>query len=411
LYNGLGEVLLSARDRATDEPSKRSAIDAALIEFEHGWEKAVAYLRLRDAVSARDWVASYAGFIAGLYEQIRNVEQARLFYGHQLIARRELVPDESKPLTIDVETTKRDLASALMDLGFLEQTQGDKSKAIEPYRECVTIMEAQVGKSSAPANQQSLGICYAGLADSIGDDDKRAEAIANYQKALAIQEKLAAAEPGDANRQSTLAYVYEGLANALLADGRRAEAIAAYETALAVREKLAAAQADNADRQVDVARAHIRLAGALLADGKPAAEAHTHYQKASAILEQIVAQTEQAEVAANGKPRVETATRLGQLAWYALFTREFDKALGSANRALGIAPEKTWIQVNRAHALMLLRRVDEARSLYLQYRGAKNVEGAKSWEDAILKDFAELRKAGLSDPLMAEIEKTFGAGG
>jgi hypothetical protein len=62
--------------------------------------------------------------------------------------------------------------------------------------------------------------------------------------------------------------------------------------------------------------------------------------------------------------------------------------------------------VNRAHALMFLNRVDEARVLYLKYRGQK-VEGDKSWEAAILEDFAELQKAGLTHPLMQEIEKVF----
>ena len=416
LYNSLGGILLSARDRATDEPSKRSAIDAALIEFEHGWEKAVAYLRQQDSVSTRDWVASYAGYIAGLYQQIRNVEQARLFYRHQLIQRRELVPDESKPLTSDVERAKRDLASALMDLGFLERTQGDKSKAIESHRECVTSMEALVGKSSAPANQQLLGFCYAGLADSLRDDGKRAEAIANYQKALAIQENLAAAEPGDADRQSALAYVYEKFARVLWTDGKYAEAVSNYQSALTLRENLATAQPDDADQQIYVAVAHRKFAGALLADGKPA-EGHTHYQKALAIMGQVVAQTEQAEVAANGKPGVATAERLHYLAWEALFSREFGKALGAEDRALGIALENrehaltVRIQTNRAHALMFLRHVDEAQSLYLQYRGTKNVVGAKSCETVILEDFAELREAGLSDPLMAEIERRFAAGG
>jgi hypothetical protein len=56
---------------------------------------------------------------------------------------------------------------------------------------------------------------------------------------------------------------------------------------------------------------------------------------------------------------------------------------------------------------MFLNRTDEARALYLKYRGAKNVEGDKSWETVILEDFAELRKAGLSHPLMDEIESKF----
>ena len=60
---------------------------------------------------------------------------------------------------------------------------------------------------------------------------------------------------------------------------------------------------------------------------------------------------------------------------------------------------------------MLLGRVDEARALYLQYRGTKNVLDQKSWETIVLEDFGELRKAGLINPLMDEIEKQFAAAG
>jgi hypothetical protein len=48
-----------------------------------------------------------------------------------------------------------------------------------------------------------------------------------------------------------------------------------------------------------------------------------------------------------------------------------------------------------------------ARALYLKYRGQQNVLSDKSWEAVILKDFAEFRKAGLTNPLMDEIEKQF----
>jgi hypothetical protein len=56
---------------------------------------------------------------------------------------------------------------------------------------------------------------------------------------------------------------------------------------------------------------------------------------------------------------------------------------------------------------MFLDRVDEARALYLKYRGQQKVVGDKSWETVILGDFAEFRKAGLTHPLMDEIEKQF----
>ena len=84
--------------------------------------------------------------------------------------------------------------------------------------------------------------------------------------------------------------------------------------------------------------------------------------------------------------------------------------MGSADVVRGIG-SKIWLYTNRAHALMFLDRVDEARSLYLQYRAEKDVQGKKPWETVILGDFAELRKAGLTHPLMDEIEAKFAAGG
>jgi hypothetical protein len=60
---------------------------------------------------------------------------------------------------------------------------------------------------------------------------------------------------------------------------------------------------------------------------------------------------------------------------------------------------------------MFLGRVDEARALYLRYRGEQNVGDGKPWETVILEDFAELQKAGLTHPLMDAIKERFAAGG
>jgi hypothetical protein len=60
---------------------------------------------------------------------------------------------------------------------------------------------------------------------------------------------------------------------------------------------------------------------------------------------------------------------------------------------------------------MFLDRMDEARAIYLRYRGEKNVMSGKSWEDIVIEDFNELRMIGLARPLMQEIEERFATGG
>jgi hypothetical protein len=81
------------------------------------------------------------------------------------------------------------------------------------------------------------------------------------------------------------------------------------------------------------------------------------------------------------------------------------------DQVVPLAPEQLWLRGIRAHALMFLGRVEEARAIYLGHRGAKNVWGEKSWETVVTRDFAELRMAKLTHPLMDEIEKRFAAPG
>jgi predicted Zn-dependent protease len=87
----------------------------------------------------------------------------------------------------------------------------------------------------------------------------------------------------------------------------------------------------------------------------------------------------------------------------------FAIALECADQAISLTPAQIWLYSNRAHALMYLGRGDEARAIYLRYRGEQRVSADKSrsWEAMILKDLAELRQAKLTHPLMDEIEALF----
>jgi tetratricopeptide (TPR) repeat protein len=106
-----------------------------------------------------------------------------------------------------------------------------------------------------------------------------------------------------------------------------------------------------------------------------------------------------------------SADRLGELSYKFVLARDFETALAAVDEAIAVAPGTIWLHGNRAHALMLLGRTDEARALYLQYRGLKDVEGDKSWTEVITADFTELRQAGLVNPLMNEIETALRGGG
>ena len=146
----------------------------------------------------------------------------------------------------------------------------------------------------------------------------------------------------------------------------------------------------------------------LEAQGKPD-EALKSYADSLAIAERLaVSDRSNAELQNDVKY---SAEKIGDLGHRFLLTRNFEKALEACELVISVAPDKIWLRANRAHALMFLGRADEARTVYLRYRAEKNVEGEKPWQTVILQDFSELRKAGLSHPLMDEIQERFARGG
>jgi TPR repeat protein len=133
------------------------------------------------------------------------------------------------------------------------------------------------------------------------------------------------------------------------------------------------------------------------------------YSEALQLQEALTVKVEEAETKREGKAGEETAEALLSVAWYALFAREFTKALTISDRAHALFPDHLTIETNRAHALMFLGRREDSKALYLVYKG-KPISGADGplWEYVIAEDFADLRKSGLTHPMMAEIEKELG---
>jgi hypothetical protein len=145
------------------------------------------------------------------------------------------------------------------------------------------------------------------------------------------------------------------------------------------------------------------------------------FAEALSIDELIAGSIEKTETEREGKPGEATARELGNLAWRALFARDFAKALTAADRALSLYPGLLWVETDRGHALLFLGRIEEAKTLYLAHKGEKVPMGEKFpvgekvpdnadklWEQVIAEDFAEFRKVGLTNPVMADIETALG---
>src|SRR5215475_852466 len=95
------------------------------------------------------------------------------------------------------------------------------------------------------------------------------------------------------------------------------------------------------------------------------------YTDALAIAREALTLAEQADTISSGKPGPRTADALGTLAWHALFARMFDESLASSKRALVLEPDLVWLETNRAHALLFLGRIEEARAIYIAHKGKR----------------------------------------
>lgn len=264
------------------------------------------------------------------------------------------------------------------------------------------LAEAKAGDADLAEN-----VAYALrlLGDVLKANGSESDARAAYGESLAIRKKLADAEPRNGARLNAAAYVDERLAALLLKEGKAPDAAALYKDAVELERRAVAVEPDDVSRQDDLSYADEHLATALMALGR-AGETVAYYREALTAREKVAAQAERDEIAAHGKAGAQTADKLGSVAWDALFAHDFDKALAVSNRAVNLAPNLIWIKTNYAHALMLLDRTDAARAMYLEYRGKQTFKGV-SWEASVLDDFSQLRLAGLSTPLMDEIERLF----
>jgi TPR repeat protein len=133
------------------------------------------------------------------------------------------------------------------------------------------------------------------------------------------------------------------------------------------------------------------------------------YDDALGLEEALAAKHEATETKSDGKPGEQTKVALNEVILWAVFAKDFTKALTVADRAHAFFPDNLSIQTNRANALMFSGHFEEAKALYLAHKGEPVPEkNNRLWEQIIADDFAAFRKAGLTHPMMADVEKELG---
>jgi tetratricopeptide (TPR) repeat protein len=390
-YEKLGDALLAAGRR-----------EEALAAYHQ--DLAVAEKLAASDPNNAEWQRS----VAATYQRIGNVlvatgrrEEALSYYRKTFAIADRLAA--SNPGDADWQ---RDLSVGHLNIGDVLLATGRRDEALAAYQKSLAIFQKLAASDPSDADwQRNLFIGHDRVGDALLAAGRREEALASYQKSLAVVQKLAASDRGNAGWQLDLSTSYKKIAGVLAAGGRREEALGSHQKSLAITERLAASDPHNAAWQRDLSLNYQTMGDMLVASGRRE-EALAAYQKSLATIEKIAASDPR-----NAEWQYDlqiSIGRIGSMGHHFVLAHDFAEALEVADQAILLAPDQLWLYANRAHALMFLGRTEEARSLYLKYRGEKDVLEGKSWQTAILEDFAELRKVGLKSRLMDEIEKLFG---
>jgi tetratricopeptide (TPR) repeat protein len=251
-------------------------------------------------------------------------------------------------------------------------------------------------------NLDQRGVLTITNGDRLLAQGKVDEALKVYQDAFAIMERAVMANPRNADNQHVLAGAADRIGNVFKERGDFTEALKFYRDAFAIGEGSVKANPSNTQAQRDLFVFYEHIGDVLGEQGK-FGEALESYRNGLAIVERLAK-------AEPGTWQKDLGGAVGKLSWLSyklLKARKLSEALRLADHAISLAPDLIWINLNRAHALMFLGQVDEARAIYLKYAGHQQIQGEKSWDTIALEDFAQLRKAGLAHPLMDEVEKLF----
>jgi tetratricopeptide (TPR) repeat protein len=103
-------------------------------------------------------------------------------------------------------------------------------------------------------------VSYEKIGDVLVAQGNLPEALKSFRDGLAIRERLAQTDPGNAGWQRDLSVSYNKIGDVLVAQGNLPEALKLFRDGLAIRDRLAQSDPSNAGWQFDLVASHWRLA-------------------------------------------------------------------------------------------------------------------------------------------------------
>ncbi|HVF89879.1 MAG TPA: protein kinase [Blastocatellia bacterium] len=183
---------------------------------------------------------------------------------------------------------QRELATAYQKVGDVQgdpyaSSLGDTSSALESYRKALAIRERLSAADPSDKDVRSeLATSDLKVGDILWVQGDWNGALDFYQKALAIQKEIQAVAPDDGIAYD-LSVTYQAIGDTLMQMGNLSEALANQQTALAIREEMSK-RSDDSKVRLGLATSYIKSGDVLTKAGKMA-ECLEAYNKGIAIVE------------------------------------------------------------------------------------------------------------------------------
>jgi tetratricopeptide (TPR) repeat protein len=200
------------------------------------------------------------------------------------------VNEQPPAIYVDTPDTPA-VAAAEIKIGDILKAQGDVVQALKSYQDGLAVAD-RIAKAD-PKNaewQQNLMLIHIKVGEVFMAQGNFAEALNSYRDGLAIADFLAKSDPENVGRQRTLSVAYNKVGDALAAEGNLTEASEILQDSLAIRERLAKIDSSRADSQRDLAISQGNVA-AVLAQQGDTSRALDLLQQARVIIARLVDQS------------------------------------------------------------------------------------------------------------------------
>jgi tetratricopeptide (TPR) repeat protein len=198
--------------------------------------------------------------------------------------------------------------------------------------------------------------------------------------------------------QNALATAHILIGGILKEQGDPVEATKELMAGLKLFRRLAKQDPSNAMFQLQLGNSGYLLGGVLL-DQKKYEEALQAYAGARDVLESLVARSPDNQTYQSSLVDTYYST-----AWLFLLTRRPNEAIAAASKVIELDATKSSIKINLAHGYLLTNQFEKASAIYLENKDVKLPDG-RGFTRVVLKDFKDLREAGVTHPDMKRIER------